>query len=272
MSTERSGWSVESIGWRTDVALRELEGAEVLAGEDSLVVRTRENPQYRWGNFMLLRVAPRPGEADRWMRRFIAAFPGAGHVALGIDRPGLAADALAEFAALGLRVDVHTVLTASTLTAPAREAPAAVFRRLEGDRDWSQAIDLSLAADELDDSPSNRSYLERRTSAIRRVCEKGRGAWFGAFRSGEMHCGLGVFAIGSRLARFQAVDTHPAHRRQGLASHLLHVAGQYALGHLGARTLVIAADPGYHAIGIYRSLGFTDHEQHVQLERIGTPG
>ena len=34
-----------------------------------------------------------------------------------------------------------------------------------------------------------------------------------------------------------------------------------------AKRLVIVADPGYHAIGIYRSLGFVDWETQVQLTR-----
>jgi GNAT superfamily N-acetyltransferase len=106
--------------------------------------------------------------------------------------------------------------------------------------------------------------------AVRRVCEQGHGAWFGAFYEEEMRAGLGIFSVGSGVARFQAVDTHPAHRRQGLASHLILTAGVYALSELGAETLVISADPDYHAIDIYRSLGFVERERQVQLERVPT--
>ena len=52
----------------------------------------------------------------------------------------------------------------------------------------------------------------------------------------------------------------------GLASALVHHAGKAALDR-GAKRLVIVADPGYHAIGIYRSLGFVDWETQVQLTR-----
>jgi hypothetical protein len=47
----------------------------------------------------------------------------------------------------------------------------------------------------------------------------------------------------------------------------LHLCDVHALTQLGASTLVIYADPDYHAIRIYRSVGFSDREQHVQLER-----
>jgi GNAT superfamily N-acetyltransferase len=107
-------------------------------------------------------------------------------------------------------------------------------------------------------------------TTIRGVCEAGHGAWLGAFRENEMQSGLGIFDIESGVARFQDVDTHPAHRRQGLATYRLLAAEQYARTHFDTSTLVIAADPENHAISIYRSLGFGVHEQHIQLERLNT--
>jgi GNAT superfamily N-acetyltransferase len=94
-----------------------------------------------------------------------------------------------------------------------------------------------------------------------------RGRSFGAFRDEQLQSGLGIFSAGSGTARFQSVETHPAHRRQGLAGNLLIAAGQYAHTRLRAGTLVIAAEPDYPAINIYRSLGFHERERHVQLER-----
>jgi ribosomal protein S18 acetylase RimI-like enzyme len=258
---------VESLGWRTDLELRVLEGAEVVTGADHVVVRSPENAGYRWGNFMLLAALPGPGEAERWIGRFRAAFPGARHIAIGIDRAEGRREAVEELVALGLGVELSTVLSTTRLRPPARAAPRAVFRPLASDSDWQAAAELDLAAsEEPSDSRSHREYLRRRMSARRRVCEAGHGAWFGAFRAQEMHAGLGIFNAGDGLARFQDVDTHPAHRREGLASHLLLAAGRYAQTRLAASTLVIAADPEYHAIDIYRSLGFGDREQHLQFE------
>src|SRR6202035_3840246 len=144
-SVDRHLGSVESIGWRTDLRLRELEGAEIAASEEGVVIRTPENPDYRWGNFILRAAAPRPGEAERCVRQFTAAFPDADYVAIGLDRPPTTPETLEEFVSLGLRVGEDTVLTATSLTAPAREAPAAAFRPLETDSDWAQATALSLA-------------------------------------------------------------------------------------------------------------------------------
>ena len=51
-----------------------------------------------------------------------------------------------------------------------------------------------------------------------------------------------VFTTEDGVARFQSVETHTEHRRRGLASAVVHGAGQHALDHLGVRTLVIVAD------------------------------
>jgi GNAT superfamily N-acetyltransferase len=189
-------------------------------------------------------------------------------VAIGIDDPSGEGGAIGELTALGLEVDLSVVMTADTLLAPNREQPKATFKRVQSDGEWLRATDLSLVDDAERDSPAHLAYAELRMRAIRRVCERGHGAWFGAFYEDEMRAGLGIFSAGSGLARFQSVVTHPAHRRRGLASHLVFTAGQYALSELGAQTLVIAADPNYHAIEIYRSLGFADRERQLQLERL----
>jgi ribosomal protein S18 acetylase RimI-like enzyme len=69
------------------------------------------------------------------------------------------------------------------------------------------------------------------------------------------------------VARYQEVATHPDARRQGLAATLLCHAARYATGHLAATTLVIVADPGEPAIGVYRGVGFADRETEVSVSR-----
>src|SRR6266702_4795612 len=76
---------VTSLGFRTDLALRVLEGAEVTDRGDYRVIRTADNPGFHWGNFLLLAAWPAPGTGDAWLARFAAEFPAAGHVALGMD-------------------------------------------------------------------------------------------------------------------------------------------------------------------------------------------
>jgi ribosomal protein S18 acetylase RimI-like enzyme len=63
------------------------------------------------------------------------------------------------------------------------------------------------------------------------------------------------------------VQTHPDARNQGLASTLVHHASTYGFAELGARTLVMVADPEYLAIRIYRALGFSDNETQLQFTK-----
>src|SRR5215469_14471062 len=67
---------VRSLGYRTDLMIRVLEGSQVEDHGDYLVIRSPRNPTYWWGNFLLL-AAPKPGQARRWLAAFRSEFPAA---------------------------------------------------------------------------------------------------------------------------------------------------------------------------------------------------
>ena len=77
---------------------------------------------------------------------------------------------------------------------------------------------------------------------------------------GEVAGSCGIVATGDR-GRFQAVDTAAAHRRRGICSRLVVDAAAHAAAEHSLRTLVIAADADYHALGLYESLGFRRRER-----------
>jgi GNAT superfamily N-acetyltransferase len=264
---------VTSLGFRTDLMLRRMTGSAVEDHGSHLVVRTPANPGFWWGNFLLFGRPPGPGDGARWAGLFAAEFPDAAHLALGVDGTEGALGDPAERERLGVTSEVLTVLTSSRPAPPARPEPQAVLRPLTGDDDWAQAVELRLACTpELAGLPDHRRFAEWKTAQARALCEGGHGVWFGAFADGRLLAGAGLFGDGGGLARYQDVETHPDARRRGLASHLVHRAGRWALDRFGAGTvLVIVAEPDYHAIGIYRSLGFADTEQQVQLTRPPAP-
>lgn len=80
-----------------------------------------------------------------------------------------------------------------------------------------------------------------------------------------MASSMGLF-VREGLGRFQAVDTHPAFRRQGLAGTLLYHAAQWGFSEMKAKNLVIVADQNYFAKDLYRSVGFEPKERLVGLE------
>ena len=256
----------KSLGFRTDLALRALEGATISDRGDYLVIRSPDNPDYWWGNFLLIRDAP--GTGGPWLARFAAEFPAARHVALGVDitteDPVVVP---AEFMAAGLEPQRATVLTAAGVRPPPHPNTDAEIRPLGSDADWRQSVDLAVRCF---DGGEPRDYLERRAAARRRLTQAGTGAWFGAFDGGRLVAQLGLFDAGHGYARYQHVETDPAARRRGLAGTLVWHAGRYGREVLRARTLVIVADPADVAIRVYRACGLTDRESQLSFERPST--
>jgi RimJ/RimL family protein N-acetyltransferase len=254
---------ITSLGFRTDVALRVLEGAEVTDRGDHLVIRTPDNPNFWWGNFLLLASVPAAGQSRAWLDRFAAEFPAAEYVTLGVDTAD-DAEVPEDFAAAGIDTERATVLTAARLKPPPHLNTEAELRPLESDADWRQSVDLATRCF---DGGEPGDYLERRAVARRRLTRQGAGAWFGAFEGGRLVAQLGLFDAGDGHARYQHVETDPAARRRGLAGTLVWTAGQYGTRVLGASTLVIVADPQDAAIRVYRACGFTAAQSQLSLER-----
>jgi ribosomal protein S18 acetylase RimI-like enzyme len=255
---------VTSLGFRTDLALRVLEGGQVTDRGDYLVIRSPGNPDFWWGNFILMGAMPEAGSAGTWLARFAAEFPAARHVALGVDRADHHAAIPGEFPAAGLEPQHGTVLTCAAVREPPHLSSGAMIRPLESEADWEQSVDLSIRCY---GHGEPREYLRRRAGARRRLTRAGMGAWFGAFRGGRLLAQLGVCDAGAGLARYQDVETDPAARRRGLAGTLVWQAGRYGREFLGASTLVIVADPAAAAIRLYRSCGFADTEAQLTFER-----
>lgn len=256
---------VTSLGFRTDLALLTASGSIVEDRGTHLVVRTPANPTYYWGNFILLAEPPVPGGEREVVGAFHTEFPEATHVSIGIDTPDLTQEARAAFEAAGLVVDVASVLTASALQPP-REVEGEV-RPLESEADWESRAALSFAIEERDDEETHLRFARGRNVQEQSLIAAGRGTRFGVIVDGEVVSTAAVFTTEDGVARFQSVETHPDHRRKGLAAAAVHAAGRYALERLGVRTLVIVADDDGEAIGIYRRLGFADTERQLMLER-----
>src|ERR1700733_2474747 len=113
--------------------IRVLEGSQVTDRGTYVVIRTPQNPDYWWGNFLLLRSMPE--RADPWLESFAAEFPGSRHLTLGVD----VNDATDAAPLAGMRVQLLTVLTAGSLREPPFPHRSAVVRPLAGDDDWQRA-------------------------------------------------------------------------------------------------------------------------------------
>jgi ribosomal protein S18 acetylase RimI-like enzyme len=268
---------VRSLGYRTDLALLRLGGSTIEDGGDHLIVRSPHNAAHWWGNFMLLAEVPDPKAASAWVERFAATFPRAGHIAIGFDAARGTKAELAWFSANGFDVEASTVMTATEVRPPRSVNTDAVCRVLDSDDDWDQSVDLRIRCfPDKADSQNHEKYVRTKTNVDRDLVSGGHGAWFGAFLDGRLVGELGLVRaagiagddrVSPGLARFQSVETDPKFRRQGLAGTLAYRASRFGFDELGARTLVMVADPDYFAIDLYRSLGFQATESQLQVQR-----
>lgn len=256
---------IHGLGWRTDLALLEISGSVLGDRGDHLVVRTPHNPTFWWGNFLLLSARPAvEADARRWLTAFEREFPTAEHRTFGVDRPHPSADDAAAFAAVGLRAEVSSVLTAMSVHEPPRPNRTASYRPLTSDADWAQQVELSMAGEAVG---YDRDFCTARALAHRRLADADHGQWWGAFENGRLLSSMGLFRASPGLARFQLVKTHPDARGRGLAGTLVHEISRFGFTDLDADTLVMVADPADVAIRIYRGVGFVDSEVQIGAER-----
>jgi ribosomal protein S18 acetylase RimI-like enzyme len=256
---------VRSLGLRTDLMVRRLAGSQITDHGDHLVVRTPDNPSFYWGNFLAFPAPLRPGDAQRWQALFARHHPGARHRAYAVDDPSGTVGDPAEVAALGVETSVMAVLTAPAPLPRPKSGARPDIRPVRSDADWQQLLDVRLSCEDEIPDADHADFLTRQLAEARRLSESGVGTWFGAVVDDRIVATLGIFCDGGGVARYQNVETDPAYRRRGLARALLIHASEHAARQLAAHTVVIVAEYGYHAVDLYRSVGFGDTEKQVQL-------
>lgn len=266
-----------SLGWRTDLIFPRFD-AQVIERPGHIVVRTSHNPTFYWGNFLLFDHPPGEGDAAAWLAAFDAEIaqqqPLSRHLAFGVDTPE-AWPLPADMAAAGLVLDANTVLAmrAHQLRQPQRAlGPQFSIRALDLPTEAPRAVELQVASDEGSFEPIGyRVFRQRQMQRYGAMVAAGLGDWFGVFAATpggpQLVADCGLFIDGRGLGRFQFVSTHPAWRRRGLCTALIHAVCRHGFSAVGLHTLVIVADPKDVAIGLYESLGFERGETTWHLER-----
>lgn len=245
--------------------VRRLAGSIIDERADHVIVRTPAIPNFWWGNFILLGRPLRAGDAQ-WLRGTCAeAFPDSTHLAIGVDGTDGGIGDTAEIEALGLEPSASVVLTGDPVSL-ARGADDRDVRGLENDDDWAQLSRLRDAWQGVPADDSERTFRRLRLGEERDLTHRGDAGWFGAFEGEQLVSALGIVSAGDGIARYQDVETHPGHRRKGHAKRLLRVAARHTRDLNATKQVVIVADPDYHAITLYRSLGFTEIERQVQIQ------
>lgn len=254
----------------TNLMVLRLSGSEIEDRGGYVVARTPDNPGYWWGNFITLPRPPRASEVPHWLAVFARELPHARHITFGVDHAPRDPDGTGwtrSWVEAGLTYELSTALVATAVHEPPRPNREATCRPLAGDDEWDEVVELHCANNDRLEPQSYRAFAAQSVRERRAMVDAGHGQWFGAFLGGRLSSSMGLFTDGSGVARFQAVDTHPSTRRLGLAGTLVHHVASWGLSELGARQLVMVADPAAEAISVYRSVGFVDAEPVHQFEQ-----
>jgi ribosomal protein S18 acetylase RimI-like enzyme len=238
-----------------------------------LLVRSPGNPTFYWGNFLLFDREPGAGDGPRWEALFDEAFgddPRVKHRTFVWDRAdGVPGAAREEFGERGYDVVETVGLVADRLEPHPRESREVVVRALDpavgADEElWSAVVEVQVAGREPGHAEeTHRVFSHARLEDRRSLFRLGRrGAWYVALdpETGAVAGSCGVVVTGGR-GRFQVVDTAADYRRRGVCSRLVVEAARRACEDHGAEQFVIVAEAGYHALGLYESLGFERRER-----------
>jgi GNAT superfamily N-acetyltransferase len=247
-------------GWRTDFILHR-HGALVAERDDCIAVRTPDNPTFYWGNFLLLPAAPLDADLKHWQRRFHDEIgrwqPESRHLAFGVNA-GPDGQALPAWQAHGFDLFETAVLRLAPgqLQAPLKPPRGDVlFRPFDLALEAEAVVALQSADSHGFETAGYVTYRRRQMARYAQMAAADEAAWFGVWCDGVLAADCGLMRDGA-LGRFQHVATHPAWRRRGLCSALIHAVSRWGLTNWKLQELLMCADPHDVAIGIYESLGF----------------
>jgi GNAT superfamily N-acetyltransferase len=249
---------IRSLALTTELMIWQTRG-QVIRRPAYWVVKTPTDPDYFFGNLLLIPQAPTAESVALWQARFVEEFPDTTirHATLWWDQGELSNQARLALQSAGFTITTTAVLKRGPESIPVAERSIELsplsLRQLHKD-DVGQLTNLAMSL--VDDmSPSYAAFLHRRSSWQAALISRGVAGFFGA-SDGEQSLRASVGVVVDRgLARFQDVQTAAAFRKQGLASGLIAMAHQWA-AEKGAHDFVVFSEVDTAAQSLYQSLGF----------------
>lgn len=260
---------VTSLAYKTDLSILAFQGRVEDRGH-FIVAESPNNPEYFWGNLLVMKSPPREGDFKKWTDLFYKEFahqPLVKHMTFGWDSIDGEQGVIEPFLQQGFDLQKSVVLTTSheNLHHPKHCCQGLQIKIISSDGDWEAAIQnqISCRGDEF----KLEMYLPFKHAQMKKYCDMVKanlGNWFGAYLDGRLVAECGVF-IFDGIGRYQVVGTHPEFRRRGICGNLIFESARWAFEHGGARMLVMVADPEYHAAKIYESVGFCPAQKAIGI-------
>lgn len=247
---------MKSLEFATDLLVQ--SGQYKLTNHANRYVQITPNePNFWFGNRVVFRDVL--SDAQSHLDLFHADLPAARHICMGWDLPGLDMAKIEKlFAGTGLIVEQADSLT---LTGPLRrtEAPDSVtLRPFQTPSDWRQSEAIAKTEHIKDGLPEAglETFLRAHSASRQELIAQGMGQWFGAFKGDTLVGDMGIFHDQTHM-RYQSVQTHKDHRRQGICAALLCACLDWAKPRAPDALPVIVADADSDAGRLYRRAGFT---------------
>jgi ribosomal protein S18 acetylase RimI-like enzyme len=245
-----------------------LEGSALQRQDGCWRLLSPGQADFYHGNALLLDQPPALRGREYWETRFDAAFSGhAGirHRTLWWLQTGQDCQArYRDWLDVGYRyLESVVLLLGESEWRPVPASPWLSIRPLAGEADWAQWRQLLADTREPGHAEADyRAYLQGRQQRLLEREAAGQGHVWGVFDGRALLSCAGLFLLPG-MARFQHVTTAPHVRRLGLASQLLSHLAQWGLQRTSR--LVIVADAHYHALDLYRKLGFVEAGREASL-------
>lgn len=250
---------LKSLGYRSELIFTGFDGRVDDRGS-YLALHTLTNPNFFWGNLLIFDRPPKRGDMATWVSLFKKEFsdPRIYHVTLAWDSEDVGDPS--EFIENGYDYQGQAVLTCQSVVKPPHYSSELEVRPLVTAHEWRELIEMQVTSAH-DNLPPHewRSFYSSQALRFQEMSKAGMGHWYGGFIQEHLVAGLGLFHRDG-LGRFQNVSTHSDFRRQGNCGTLVYEASKHLLSQGQVRDLVMCADPGYHAIKIYESVGFVRSE------------
>ena len=164
------------------------------------------------------------------------------------------------FIEAGYDFETKAVLSTKSVHKPPHFNDKLVMRPIATSNEWDELVGLEVRSAHDNMPPVEwEKFYRSQNSRYQAMANAGLGNWYGGFLDGKLVTTLGIFHRAqdvNGIGRFQSVGTDPDFRRQGLCGTLVYLAAEHAFKTMPIKDLVMCADPDYHAIKIYESVGF----------------
>ncbi len=234
--------------------------------EDYIVIKTKDNPAHKWGNFLMYPNPPQKKDYKSWTETFEIEFSDlpVKHVAFAWDSSEGMAGEINAFEEHGYYFEYDDIMVASEVVKPGKYNDHIEIKAVVSEAEWEQVVQLNIVV-EGDKSDAYAAFVTRLMTQYREICLANQCIWMGAYLKDKLVADLGLFHAGELRGLAAMVKTHPEFRKQGICRTLLFEASLLGLKQMNFEKIVLVADRAFGAGRVYADVGYRVEENGASL-------